>query len=174
MKKYIITVLLVQGSLLSLAQSKVVINDFSRFKTELVSIKSEAEAYAGEIKNTWQNAAEKSKGKGMYIQLSAAVDGVIDQVKTIILRPKLVNESLKSDINADLEKLKLRLAAFNEFYVSGNLTPGDTTVPETSILAMFEVGRGFIAEFKKILNHQREELAREFEKNCKFRRWDEL
>ena len=174
MKKYIFIFSLMLGTSISFAQSKVIINDFTRLKKELISIKSEAEAYASEMKNTWKSNSEKAKGKGMYIQLSAAVDGIIDQFQTVIRRPKMVNEDLKTDINTDLEKIKTRLSAFNEYYVAGNLAPGDSATTETSILALFEVGKGFISEFKKILNHQREEMALEFARDCKLRKWEEL
>lgn len=174
MKKFIFSLILLLGTLMSFAQSKVIINDFTRLKKELISIKSEAETYASEMKNTWKSDTEKAKGKGMYIQLSAAVDGIIDQFQTVIRRPKMVNDDLKGDINSDLEKIKTKLTAFNEYYVGGNLAPGDSSINETSILALFEVGKGFISEFKKILNHQREEMALEFAKDCKLRKWEEL
>lgn len=155
------------------SQSKIILNDYTNLKKELVSIKSEAEDYAADMKNNWKNDTLKFKGKAAYIRLSASVDGVIENFKEVIRHPKSINETIRNNINTDLANLKTQLSSFNELYVNGSLAKGEAP-PEKAFFALLTTGMDLFNSIKNMVQGQREQIVKQFESDCKLKKWDQL
>jgi len=155
------------------SQNKVILNDYSNLKKELVSIKSEAEDYAVDMKNNWKNDTLKFRGRTAYVKLSASVDGMIENFKQVIRKPKSINETVRTGINSDLVNLKTQMTGFNELYIAGSLAKGDPA-PEKAFFSMLTTGMGLYNEIKNLVEGQREQVVKQFETDCKLKKWDQL
>jgi hypothetical protein len=177
MKKFFLATLAISISFLSFSQNKRIVEDYNTLKKELITIKTEAEGYAVDIKNNWKNDTLKTRGRVSYIKLPATIDGIVETFEGVIKKPKNLTSAVKTAIDDDLLKVRGMMNEFSQFYTNGMTNQGGIP-PETASLAILQgglqIGLGVFNDLKKLMQGDREEVAKQFVEQCKFKRWEQL
>lgn len=178
MKRLVFVLWLAAIGQFSFSQSKKIINDYSDLQFALVSIKSEAQQYAVEIKGTWTIDSLIIDSKTRYINLKAAVDGVISQFQTIIRKPSLINETIKRSINDNLKDIRQKLQAFKASYIKGALIKANIKGIQkndvTPAVTLLEAGLNLYTQIRSFVISQRESKAKQFQDICSLDSWANL
>ena len=157
------------------SQNKRIVKDYNSLRKELVTIKSGTEEYAVDIKNNWKNDTLKSKGRGAYIKLQATIDGVVSTFEDIIRKPKNFDKTTQAAIDADMTKIRSRAEDFAAFYAKGPYQSTATSESAFSFTqATMEIGLGVFNDFKKLMNGDRDDVAKRFVADSKLKKWDQL
>ena len=169
-----ISILLVT-TLTTFSQSKKIVKDYNSLRKELTTIKSATEEYALDIKNNWKNDTLKSKARGSYIKLAATIDGVVSTFEDIIRKPRNFDKTAQASIDADMTKIRTRAEDFAAFYLKGPYQPTAATESAFSLTqATMEIGMGVFNDFKKLMNGDRDDVAKRFVADSKLKKWDQL
>lgn len=176
MRKLFILSILVSLHFLAISQNKKIINDYQELVSSLVSIKSEAEQYAIEVKATWPADSFMVDCKIKYANLKASVDAIIASFQSIIKKPSLISTTVQKKIDDDLAIIKTKAEAFKFSYVKGATarTGGTGFSNVINPILLLQSGLNLYVQIKGLTTGVRNAKAKEFKETCAMRPWIEL
>ncbi len=176
MRKIFILFILVGVHFFANSQNKRIIEDYQELVSALVSIKSETEQYAVEVKSTWPTDSFMVDCKVKYANLKAAVDGIIASFQSIIKKPSLISSSVQKGIDDNLAAIKVKAEAFKSSYIRGASarTGGSGFSVPINPIALLQSGLNLYTQIKGLTTGVREAKAKEFKATCTMLSWMEL
>ncbi len=176
MRKMFILFILVSVHFFANSQNKRIINDYQELVSALVSIKSEAEQYAVEVKLSWPTDSFMVDCKIKYANLKASVDGIIASFQSIIKKPSLISPTVQKNIDDNLAIIRTKAEAFKSSYIKGASarTGGNNFSAGINPLALLQSGLNLYTQIKSLTTGVREAKSKEFKATCTLRSWMEL